>query len=548
MNILLNSLHVLRQDSELILILAALVLWGSLICFAALSRTAPSPAADAALSALSLAGWPAPLLLLSLLLLALRAVLPLLPAVILTLLSAAACAIAAARSLRDRPALEAVVPLLLFVVLLSVRLGFAAGALLPPYFDSAEHYGIIQSLLELPSKRGLIWPAATYYHLGYHVVAAALVPLTGAPLARIMLVLGQFILAALPVPMYFFVRGATGSQTAALMGFTLAGLGWSMPAHAANWGKYPALMGLLLLQFGLGLAALNRRSLLIPGAVIAGLVHTRILVLFGLLALAWAGSRFRRLLMAGLSAAFLAVELILLLRDPALRELLAPYTAWATLLAVLLAALAIPASPRLVFACLLFVVLILGAALIPLNPALSLLDRPLAEMALFLPLAFLGGLGAATLPRALPPLLALAILVHAFTAFSFVPSECCRLAGADDVVAFHWMEANLRPGARIGIASEDLRLTSTGLPLQAAGSDGGIWIEPLTGLPTIRLSHLTDFSLAGTHQRLCRQGIAYLYVGGTAVSFNIAPALALAEWYKVAFSLPEARLVRVSGC
>jgi hypothetical protein len=202
----------------------------------------------------------------------------------------------------------------------------------------------------------------------------------------------------------------------------------------------------------------------------------------------------------------------------------------------------------LVFASLLGIALLLGAMLLPLSPALSILDRPLVEMTLFLPLAFLGGLGAARLSRPLAAVIALAVLVHAFGTFSFSPSSCCRLAGADDVVAFNWIKANLPAQARIGAAAEDLRLTSSGQPLQAAGSDGGIWIKPLTGLTTIPLSRFTDFRDAGVHDRLCRQRIAYLYVGGTGASFNIEPALALPDSYAVIFALPEARVIRVTGC
>src|SRR5512139_1322502 len=263
MNILLDSVHALRQDSGLILLILAFVLWGAVIIFALLKRDAPESSPEAALFSLSLAGWPFPVLLLSLFLIVLRSVLATSAAALLTVLLAAAGIIAAIRSLRGRITLGTGLPLVAFIGLGFIRLGFIAGALLPPYFDSAEHYRIIQSLLELRTGGTLAWPALSYYHLGYHVIAAALVTLTGAPLARIMLVLGQIILAGLPLPMYFFVHRATGSKSAALIGLTLASFGWSMPAHAVNWGKYPAWMALLLLQLALGLAVLNRRRLLV---------------------------------------------------------------------------------------------------------------------------------------------------------------------------------------------------------------------------------------------------------------------------------------------
>ena len=73
-----------------------------------------------------------------------------------------------------------------------------------------------------------------------------------------------------------------------------------MPAHAADWGKYPALASLALIPFVLSLAYLaieNRNilskekylgllALLLAGIIISVLLHSRSLVVYILLACA----------------------------------------------------------------------------------------------------------------------------------------------------------------------------------------------------------------------------------------------------------------------
>ena len=70
--------------------------------------------------------------------------------------------------------------LLLFFILIFIRLGFAADIILPSYFDSAEHYRIIQVFLNMRESSKFMWPTASYYHIGYHVIVAALTSITHA--------------------------------------------------------------------------------------------------------------------------------------------------------------------------------------------------------------------------------------------------------------------------------------------------------------------------------------------------------------------------------
>jgi hypothetical protein len=191
---------------------------------------------------------------------------------------------------------------------------------------------------------------------------------------------------------------------------------------------------------------------------------------------------------------------------------------------------------------------VLGALYIPVNPALSLLDRPLVQMMLFLPLSFAAGVGAAGLRKEIASLVLAAVVIHGLLAYSFTPSPCCQLAGPDDLVALSWLDENLPPGARVGIAATDLRLTAGGPPLRSTGVDAGIWLEPLTGRRPVALSRFTDFTDEAVHRALCRRGIGYLYAGGRAESFQSGAWTGLPDWYEVIFALPAAQIVELRHC
>jgi hypothetical protein len=142
---------------------------------------------------------------------------------------------------------------------------------------------------------------------------------------------------------------------------------------------------------------------------------------------------------------------------------------------MLLTILALKPFPRLVFASILVLMGLLAGMLLPIPSTLSLLDRPLVEMAFYLPLAFLSGLGASRLPKAMNGALAIAIAVHAWMSFGFSPSACCQLAGPDDTAALDWVNREIPEQAYFGIASADLSVTSGTAPLENMGTDAGIW-------------------------------------------------------------------------
>jgi len=545
-DLFVNSAHVFTQNWKTILAILAFVGWGSLLTFAILKKITKERFSDFELTALALGGWPLPVLILSTLLLIMHLLIPSEFILIIAFVTALVSLWLAFRAIQERLSLKLIIPVIVFLVFVFVRLGFSANLVLPPYFDSAEHYRIIQSLINADNP--LI--GRPYYHLGYHVISAALTLATQAGIGKIMLLFGQIILAAIPLPIYFFIRHITGSNTAAWFGVSLAAFGWFMPAHAINWGKYPALLSLLLIQFTLGTVFIKNRWLLAISLAVSILIHTRSIIFLAIFGLAWMISaipRIKRTLVLILTCAILGMAILPIKQDPLTGLVLEPYGIWVTLLAGLLSASVFLAFPRLIFASLLVILLMLAGMFVPVTSTLTLLDRPLVEMTLFLPLAFLGGLGATRLPRFTAPILVAIIVINAWISYNFSPSKCCQLVSRDDAVTLDWINKNLPANARVAIASADLSLTSTSSML-GTGSDAGIWVTPLTERGAFVLPYSTDFTIQETHDQLCEQQAMYIYVGGLDRSFNSNFADANPAWYKTIFFLPQAHIVQTLGC
>lgn len=548
-DLLINSARVFGQNWRLILEILIYVSWGTLLTFAILKKTAKQGFTDTELIALALGGWPLPALLISLLVLVLLPITSVNFIFIITTALITTSAGLAIHSLRKEITPAFYFPFLIFLILFFLRLGFIAEAVVPSYFDSAEHYRIIQFLLDMGPEKKIIWPTASYYHLGYHSIVAAITFITHAELAQVMLIFGQVILAAIPLPVYFFIYRITRSNTAALFGVTLAAFGWFMPAHAVNWGKYPALLSLLVIQFALGSVTLKKSWLIALSIIVSILIHTRAIILFGILSLAWIASnrlQNRRILSVALTSIMLGMLILLIYRDQTLGPIFEPYWIWVTLLVGLLSALTFQSFPRLTVFSSLAILMMLAGIFIPITSAVTLLDRPLVEMILFLPLALLGGIGAARLPKFIVPILAAVIIVHAWTAYNFYPSDCCQLANRNDMTALDWINEHLPEDARIAIASADLNLTALGTPMLGIGTDAGIWITPLTQRATLPIPFFTDFSEQGTHDLLCERQVTHIYTGATPQSFNFTEAKP--EWYEKVFFLSNTQIVHVIGC
>jgi len=485
---------------------------------------------------------------------------------------------------------------LLFGIFILLRLAFVSQAILPLYFDSAEHYRIIKSLLgqlEL-SNTTPPFPIAGYYHIGFHLLALFITSIRQAEITDTMLILGQIILALIPLPVFFIIKHETRSNNAGLFGVLLAAFGWYMPAHVMDWGKYPALLSLLLIQFVLSSAYLfiqykdtlsSRKywgliAILMAGILTAVFAHSRSLVIFGIVLIAWiAAIWWRRLPRMSQWLVFYVVvlgiisEYIFIQRQDVLTLVFDPYVNKGfviTPIVLFLFVFALKAHPQLTFTALLVIFLLLVSLFAPVTVPgvgnLTLLDRPYVEMILYLPLSVIGGLGLAGLEQYLlrsqiklnisPTILSKyvsilvigLVVINALLQYEFYPSDCCKIVGADDLVAIDWMGKNLPPDSRVLISAVELRVLASDSFQGYVGGDAGIWITPLTDRHTIPILSHSDFGQQNTLNSLCELKASHLYVGETGQTFDDSQINIHPEWYKILLSMPKVKVYEVIGC
>lgn len=539
-----DSLLVIQQDWRILFVVLFFIAWGTLIVRAFLHFTAVTDD-EAGVLSLALGGWPIPLLLLAIVFQVLRLLLSVQAAVLLTMAFILGTAFLCVWNLGRSFYLQSMWVLLLAAAFIFVRLGFAADLLLPPYFDSSTHYGIIRSLME--SGRW-VWPAGAYYHIGYHLTLAMISLFGGLDLSRVMLIFGQVVLALLPFPLYFFVQRLAGSRPAAWFAVLLSAFGWYMPAFSVNWGKYPALLSLLGIQFTLSLLLLKQVRWFSLALAATFLIHTRSVIVIPLFVLSWIlADRLRPskwhavLLILGLGG-------MLVFARQGLDVVYKPYIALPSLLTLLLVVTQWKVFPRSLF---FGGWLVLGISLLTQMPIVNstpLLDRPLAEMLLYLPFAYLGGVGAAHKPWIFLIAAALLVAGHAGLKYDFSPSTCCQLAGTQDRAALTWIDETLGADAKVAVANADLAIDSAGMVMSGAGVDAGFWIAPLTTRAVMPLSYQTDFRYQLVRDALCAGKTSHIYVGSRPQSFRIELISEKADWYYPVFERDGTVIFQVIGC
>ncbi len=591
MKIILDSLSVMAGHWMLLLGILLLVICSQSLLSCILKGIFGSRLHADEYFAFSMAGWMLPASLFSLLWYAQGANLPPQFWIFILLLLTIVSKLAETRYVGTPLSKGTFLPLVLLTILFVIlRMAFVSKAILPMYFDSAQHYLLTGNVLAT-SEAIFNGSLTHYYHLGFHFLTAFLTYITRAEITDAMLVLGQVILAIMPLPVFFMISHATQSRSAATFALILAAFGWYMPAHAVDWGKYPALASIALIPFVLSLAYLSIQNqsllsrgkywsfnaILVSGMLVSVFLHSRALVVFGILALTWIITsawqklpRLARFLVLGVVIAALISAISFIQTEGILGPLFDPYgnKGLAITTAVLfLSIFAYEAYPRLVFSCIVSTLLFLASLFIPVTNLLAgyvnmtLLDRPFVEIILYFPLTLLGGFGLAALEQMLHgmkshllpgryiavPFIALAV-ISALFGYDLHPSDCCDIAGTDDLAAIEWIDKNLPMEARILIASTELKVLPTDEYQGSAGGDAGAWINPLTQRTSLSMPFNTDFSQQHTLDTLCEMQVDYVYVGGTGWAFNDSGMPVQPYAYRILLALPHAKLYEVTGC
>ncbi|MBN8656087.1 MAG: hypothetical protein J0M11_10145 [Anaerolineae bacterium] len=581
MNPWADGLSALTGHAWAVCAVFVVIVWGFFIIRGILLRFFNSSLTEADVISISLAGWVVPILFLSIFTFGIALLFNAFIAGILAVLIIIVSSLILIRTNAIR------FSILIFVILLIpsfiLRFAFISNLVLPSYFDPAEHYRLIYLLTEsYRTGTFAVELMQAFYHLGFHSAIAFISFYLQIEIIDLMLVFGPLVLALLPFPFYFLIKRETGSAAAAFFACLLAGFGFHMPAHLMNWGKYPALLGFVAMLFVFQLMYMlyrkfeNRKQLIIllSFAVLAsGLIHSRTLIVFGLMCLAalitlaWTHQKilFRRVSFVSLIIAFV-IEIVALQNNPALQTLLSSYInndsliLFFILLLSVASAFAYPRQTFFLFAWLILSILCLFIPIpIPIHGIQTPLDRPFVQMFAIIPFSLLGGLGLAGVTQWMERLRPNCGLIQRFLYFfvfgvvllnsalhyRFYPSECCRFASRDDLAAFTWMDENLPPDATILIASTGLYVTSFETPEKQTGVDAGIWIAPLLSRTVKLAGSEIQFDQADTHTDLCKQEVQYIYIGGMPQSFDAGQLDGIPAWYAPTFALPSAKIYQV---
>lgn len=454
-----------------------------------------------------------------------------------------------------------------FLLLLLLRLAFLRDLLAPPYADSAFHYLLTTRLLDPSIPLSALIPGS-YYHLGFHVFTAWLATLTGFDLLSLLPLTGQVLLAVLPLSVYALTLSLTENRNAARVSAITATLLWSMPAFAANWGKYPAITGIVLLPAVCAaiflLCSEKRMKVRLSLAAVVLLIgvtwiHSRVLVLLlcaaaAVLVTAFLLKHSSTLLLRIFAGLTLIGCGIIYLTTPALQTIYNGKHLLPIIGVLILLPFALIYQPRITSGIGVFTLLMLLLSPIPLPdwlrlPAQSLLDRQFLAMTFFLPLSLLVGVGASALLRlarqtwhkAMVWVILLGwIIFSAYNTSAYTPDPCCNFVTPSDLAALDWMKAELPPGSTVFIAAIQ---KEDGL----IASDAGAWVAPLTGFSAQLLPFDYAWFSGQDHLEICPTSYAYLYVGAQPYSFQIN-AITRPDWYQRVFNQLGTSIYRIIPC
>ena len=168
------------------------------------------------------------------------------------------------------------------------------GLAFPPWVDAPHHVLIIRKIMEtgiLPADLNPYLPVTFYYHFGFHVVTALFAGISGLPLEKAALGMGQILNAAVSLSVYSLGRVVWSDPRRAGVAALLTALVSQMPAYYATWGRYTLISGLVLLPLAMAALLENRESgrdgfkiffqmILVAGTVLAHYFAGFLLLLF----------------------------------------------------------------------------------------------------------------------------------------------------------------------------------------------------------------------------------------------------------------------------
>ena len=420
--------------------------------------------------------------------------------------------------------------LLILLVGLGARLLAVRDLNIPPWVDASRHALITAVMTEngrtLQNYAPYLDIDRFPYHFGFHTISASLMLMGNWRLERLLLNLGQFLNALVPLTLYTAVWLMTRRRNAAIIAAFLAAIPFFFPGYYATWGRFTQLTGVLILPVLLAFTwllargARHWRRVWWLAALLAGglfLVHLRVFVFFVPFALvvwlmSW-GRRGRYLLATAVGAFLLILPRLFYLQSvtepvkaisynlPGYNQFPTGYyqAGWDRYFIWLAGLLLLWATwqalrkrpwamlPLALAAWTLFLLLMLSGDYLGL-PSTSLVNLNSLYITLFAPLAIFLGVVLDRLWRRLTgwkrPLPAIGwfaagaavalLLIFGVRQQISILNPNTILARPPDLAGLAWLDENLPPNALIAVNSW-LWLGAT-----YAGADGGAWIVPLT--------------------------------------------------------------------
>jgi hypothetical protein len=186
----------------------------------------------------------------------------------------------------------------------------------PPWVDSSRH-GLITAVMAengrtLTDYAPYLDIDRSLYHTGFHAYSATVAMMTGVPINRLLLNLGQLLQALMPLTVYAGAWLLTRRRGVGLIAAFLVAVPFFFPAYYATWGRFTQLAAMLIMPILIGLlwqlvrgAKTGRKWWGLVGVLSAGifLIHFRVFLIFLPFALfVWlfsAGRHTRWLVLAG---------------------------------------------------------------------------------------------------------------------------------------------------------------------------------------------------------------------------------------------------------
>lgn len=463
--------------------------------------------------------------------------------------------------------------------LLVGQIYFSNQLIFPSNTDSITHYRYIARFLDWQTD-GLGFlqfvNQLRFYHYGFHLIVSEIQVLTGFAVTDIMLSLGTFLVVLAPFTLLLpFERLGFDkkSQRRAVFGIALAML---FPDFAQNWGKYPALLSVVLLPLPLTLildmAKDDKKEklsfkliALVTLLALVGMAHWRslvVLMVIGLAAFIYYGV-FKEHVPVWTLGLFVACAAYFLVKDRARFNISGgQFIFWLVLIVLAIGSMAVRVKNKSTNKLVLSLLMYLGVRLcveIPLDKVKpqfdALVDMPYFRIVTFIFSGlFIGALideirkFNLNLPvpsvlirrhiQDLTVLLAVSLLLIAIPVHrKWTPANAYKLIGEQQKEVLDWtLEA---------YQGQKMKLLVAGTPLldYVEYADAGGWLAEMGDFEIVFAIDSVDLNRSGVHARICREDVDLVYADYSRATVFSPKVMLDPELYDTLFETEDVRLI-----